>query len=96
MSASGPSGPLVLSLTTNISVADFSARIGASAFKFRVHLQVGQVYCVNENKDAKAHFAFFFNFLVFSSVTPILQIWTFFIKVFSSRIMKSLTILSFL
>ena len=45
-----------------ISVADLSAPIGASVFKFCVHLQVGQVYCVNENKDAKAHFAFFFNF----------------------------------
>ena len=26
------------------------------------------MYCVNENKDAKAHFAFF---LIFPSVTPI-------------------------
>ena len=51
-----------------ISVADFSVPIGASVFKFCVHLQVGYVYCVNENKDAKAHFAFFVNF---SSVTPI-------------------------
>ena len=45
-----------------ISVADFSAPIGASVFKICVFLQVGLVYCVNENKDAKAHFAFFFNF----------------------------------
>ena len=45
-----------------ISVTDFSAPIGARVFKFCVHLQVGKVYCVNENKDAKAHFAFFFNF----------------------------------
>ena len=45
-----------------ISVADLSAPIGASVFKFSVHLQVGKVYCVNENKDAKAHFALFFNF----------------------------------
>ena len=44
-----------------ISVPDFSAPIGASVFKFSVHLQVGKVYCVNENKDAKAHFAFFFH-----------------------------------
>ena len=42
-----------------ISVADLSAPIGASVFKLSVHLQVGSVYCVNENKDAKAHFAFF-------------------------------------
>ena len=40
-----------------ISVADLSAPIGDSVFKFSVHLQVG---CVNESKDAKAHFAFFF------------------------------------
>ena len=45
-----------------ISVADFSVPIGASVFKFCVHLQVGYVHCVNVNKDAKAHFAFFFNF----------------------------------
>ena len=42
-----------------ISVADLSAPIGASVFKLSVHLQVGSVYCANENKDAKAHFAFF-------------------------------------
>ena len=42
-----------------ISVADFSVPIGASVFKFYVHLQVGLVYCVDENTDAKAHFAFF-------------------------------------
>ena len=30
------------------SVTDFSALIGASVFKFCVHLQVGKVYCVNE------------------------------------------------
>ena len=32
-----------------ISVTDFSAPIRASDFKFCVHFQVGQVYCVNEN-----------------------------------------------
>ena len=51
-----------------ISVTDFSAPIRASVFKFSVHLQVGLVYCVNENKDAKAHFSFF---SIFPSVTPI-------------------------
>ena len=45
-----------------ISVADFSVPIGASVIKFCVHLQVGNVYCLNENKDSKAHFAFFFSF----------------------------------
>ena len=49
-----------------ISVTDFSAPIGASVFKFCVHLQVGKVYCVNENKDANPHFAFFFQFFNFS------------------------------
>ena len=46
-----------------ISVADFSAPIGASVFKFCVHTW----YCVNENKDAKAHFTFFFQFSFFHS-----------------------------
>ena len=32
-----------------ISVTHFSAPIEASVFKFCVHLQVGKVYCVNEN-----------------------------------------------
>ena len=32
-----------------ISVTDFSAPIGASVFKFCVHLQVGKLYFVNEN-----------------------------------------------
>ena len=50
-----------------ISVADLSAPIGASVFKLSVHLQVGSVYCVNENNNAKAHFALFFNFSFFHS-----------------------------
>ena len=49
-----------------ISVTDFSAPIEASVFKFCVHLQEGKVYCVNENKDANPHFAFFFQFFIFS------------------------------
>ena len=36
-------------LSNGISVTDFSAPIGASVFKFCVHLQVGKVYSVNEN-----------------------------------------------
>ena len=49
-----------------ISVTDFSAPIGASVFKFCIHLQVGKQYCVNENKHANPHFAFFFfNFSFF-------------------------------
>ena len=35
-----------------ISVTDFSAPTKASVFKFCVHLDVGKVYCVNENEDA--------------------------------------------
>ena len=54
-----------------ISVTDFSAPFGASVFKFCVQLQVGKVYCVNENKDANLHFAFFFNFSFFLSVALI-------------------------
>ena len=42
-----------------ISLADFSGPIRASVCKFCVHLQVGLVYRVNENKDAKAHFYLF-------------------------------------
>ena len=49
-----------------ISVTDFSAPIRASVFKFCVHFQVGKVYCVNENQDATPHFAFFFQFFIFS------------------------------
>ena len=73
-----------------IYVADFSVPIGASVFKFCVHLQVGLVYCVNENKDAQAHFAFFFNFSFCHSY--ITHMGTFFVRDFSAttrfRIMK--------
>ena len=49
-----------------IFVADFSAPIEDRVFKFCVHLQVGKVYCVNKNKDANAHFAFFFKVFLLS------------------------------
>ena len=49
-----------------ISVTDFSAPIGSSVFIFFVHLQVGKVYCVKENKDANPYFAFFFSNFHFS------------------------------
>ena len=45
-----------------ISVADFSAPIRASVFKFCTKLDSDELYCVNENEDSKAHFAFFSNF----------------------------------
>ena len=64
-----------------ISVTDFSAPIGASVFKFCVHLQEGKVYCVNGNLDAYPHFAFFFQFFIFSffhSKTYIIHIDIFF------------------
>ena len=48
-----------------ISVTDLSAPIGVSVFKFCVHLQVGKLYCVNENKDAKLILSSFFNFSFF-------------------------------
>ena len=51
-----------------ISVADFSAPIGASVFKLSVHLQVGSVYCVNEKKMLKLILP---SFSFFPSVTPI-------------------------
>ena len=47
-----------------MSVTDFSVPFGASVFKFCLYLQVGSVYCVNENKDANAHFAFFSKFYI--------------------------------
>ena len=34
--------------------------------KLCVPFQVGKVYCVNENKDANPHFAFFFQIFIFS------------------------------
>ena len=61
-------------LSNENSVADLSAPIGASVFKYSVHLQVGLVYCINENKDAKAHFAFF----NFSFCHSYIYIWTFY------------------
>ena len=50
-----------------ISVAEFSVPIGASVFKFCVHLQVGKVYRVNANLGANHHLPF----SIFPSVTPI-------------------------
>ena len=53
----------------NISVSNFSVPIGASVFNFCVHLQVGKVFCVNENKDVKADVAFFNFSLCHSYIT---------------------------
>ena len=44
-----------------ISVTYISAPVGAIVFKFCVHLQVGNMYYVNENEGANPDFAFFFH-----------------------------------
>ena len=68
-----------------ISVTDFSAPIGASVFKFCVHLQEGKVYCVNGNLDTYPHFAFFFQIFFFSFfLSYIIHMDIFFIKDFSA------------
>ena len=72
-----------------ISVTDFSAPIGASVFKFCVHLQEGKVYCVNGNKVAKAHFAFFFQFFIFSFFhSYIIHIDIFFLSKISQQLLE--------
>ena len=50
-----------------ISVTDFLAPIGASVFKFCVHLQEGKVYCLNGNKILILILSSFFNFSFFHS-----------------------------
>ena len=57
-------------LSKKISVTDFSASIGAWAFKLCIHLEGGQVYCVRENQIAVVYFSFFFKFSIFPSLTP--------------------------
>ena len=54
------------------TVTDFSASSGAWVFKLCIHLEGGQVYCVIENQIANVHFAFFFKFSIFPSLTPML------------------------
>ena len=72
-----------------ISVTDFSAPIGASVFKFCVHLQEGKVYCVNGNEDANPHFAFFFQFFIFSFFDSyVIQMDIFFCQRFLSNYMS--------
>ena len=67
-----------------IPVTDLSAPIGASVFKFCVHLQVGLVYCVNENEVAKAHFASFF---IFSSCHSYIAHMDVFLTKFSQQLL---------
>ena len=66
---SAPIGASVFKFCVHFSVTDFSAPYGASVFKFCVHLQIGKMYCVNENLDAYPHLPSFFNFSFFPSVT---------------------------
>ena len=53
-----------------ISVTDFSAPIYASFFKFCIHLDSVQMYCVRENQRASICFSFSFH-CIFPSVTPV-------------------------
>ena len=72
-----------------ISVTDFSAPIGAGVFKFCVLLQEGKVYCVNGNKDANPHFAFFFQFYIFSVFhSYIIHIDIFFLSKISQQLLE--------
>ena len=49
-----------------ISVKDYSAPIGASVFKFFVHLQEGKVYCVMKIKMLILILPSFFQIFIFS------------------------------
>ena len=51
---------------TKIYVTDFSAPVEARVFRFCIHLEGGQVYCVKEIQGANIYFAFFFNFSFFT------------------------------
>ena len=44
----------------------FTAPIGVSVFKICAHLQVGKVYCVNENSDDNPHLPSFYKCSSFS------------------------------
>ena len=50
---------------TEISITDFLAPIGTRVFEICVHIQVGKVYCVNENKDAYPYFGSFISIFLF-------------------------------
>ena len=58
-------------LQYNFFVTDFSGPKRVRVFKFCIHLQRIEVYCVKENQDAKISFAFLFTFFpFFPSLTP--------------------------
>ena len=71
-----------------ISVTDYLAPIGASVLKFCVHLQVGKVYCVNENLDVNPLFVFFFQILNCSYCHSYKSIWTFFLSKISQQLLE--------
>ena len=49
---------------TKIYVTDFAAPVEARVFRFCIHLEGGQVICVEENQGANIYFAFFFIFFL--------------------------------
>ena len=63
-----------------IFVADFLVPIGASVFKFCVHLQVGKVCCVNDNEGANSHFAFFFSIFHFFLLSLLYNTYGYFFR----------------
>ena len=71
-------------------VADFAAPTGASVLIFCVHLQVGKVYCVNENEGANSHFVFFSIFHFSFCLSYIIHM-----DIFPSKISKQLLELGF-
>ena len=53
---------IFLSLKQKIMSQIVSAPVEARVFRFCIHLEDGQVYCVKENQGANIYFAFFLNF----------------------------------
>ena len=50
---------------TKIYVTDFSAPVEARVFRFCIHLEGGQVYCVKEIQGANIYFCLLFQFFFF-------------------------------
>ena len=73
-----------------ISVTDFSAPVRARVFKFCIHLENGQVYCVKENQNAEIYFCLFpFSFFYICHSNLIL------LGKFVSKISQELLLLGF-
>ena len=80
-----------------ISVTDFSAPIGASVFKFCVHLQKGKVYCVKGNlypryEVYRGYIVFAFSVIMFVCLSVCLFVCKLF---FPSKISQQLLGLGF-